>query len=286
MKIKDYRVAEDSKINLKKWPTKVKSICKSKEDSQKFLEEQVGRLSGLQRMLAADSRYALLVIFQGMDAAGKDGAIKHVLTGINPQGCKVSNFKVPGPDELNHDFLWRANLRLPERGRIGIFNRSHYEDVLVAKVHKEVLDKQNLPDECLGKKLWEGRYRSIIDWENHLSRNGIKVVKIYLHMSKEEQRKRFLERIDNPDKNWKFSRADIEERQYWDDYMAALEDCLSNTSTKEAPWYIVPADDKENARLIISGIILEAMGKMKLCYPKTDMKRREELRNIRKSLEE
>jgi PPK2 family polyphosphate:nucleotide phosphotransferase len=227
----------------------------------------------------------LLLIFQGMDAAGKDGAIRHVMSGVNPQGCEVSSFKQPSAEELEHDFLWRTTRRLPERGKIGIFNRSHYEEVLVVRVHPEILRSQGLSAELRDEKtIWEERFRSIVDLERHLHRNGTRTIKIFLHLSKEEQRKRFLERIDDSDKNWKLSLADIHERKYWKLYMDAYEDCLNATSTHHAPWYAVPADDKENARLIVSQIVVDALGELKMAYPTTTAKRREELESIRKQL--
>jgi len=226
------------------------------------------------------------LIFQAMDAAGKDGVIKHVLSGINPQGCEVFSFKQPSAEELAHDFLWRTTCRLPERGRIGIFNRSYYEEVLIVRVHPEML-RARLPEELINRNnFWDERYRSILDLEKHLHRNGTHVIKFFLHLSKEEQRRRFLARIDDPEKNWKFSQADLEERKFWKDYMKAYEDCLSATSTGHAPWYVVPADDKENARLIVSQIILDALKSLKLSYPKTSKAHRRELQAIRKSLAE
>src|ERR1700735_2450242 len=257
----DFRVQPGKKVDLSHWPTLVKPICKSKKAYQKLLQEHVGQLSSLQQLHYASNRYALLLIFQGMDAAGKDGAIRHVMSGVNPQGCQVSSFKQPSAAELEHDFLWRTTRRLPERGQIGIFNRSYYEEVLVVRVHPELLRGEGLSQELRDEKtIWDERYRSIVDLESHLYRNGTRTVKIFLHLSREEQRKRFLERIDEPDKNWKFSLADIHERKYWKQYMRAFEDCLSATSTHRAPWYAVPADDKENARLIVSQIVLNAMG--------------------------
>jgi PPK2 family polyphosphate:nucleotide phosphotransferase len=220
-----------------------------------------------------------------MDAGGKDGAIRHVMSGVNPQGCEVFSFKQPSAEELKHDFLWRTTRHLPERGRIGIFNRSYYEEVLVVRVHPEILHSQGLPDELLDEKtIWKERYRSIVDMEKHLHRNGTRIIKVFLHLSKGEQRKRFLERIDEPDKNWKFSLADIRERKYWKHYIKAYEDCLNETSTHEAPWFIVPADDKEDSRLIISQILLDALNDLKMAYPKTTAKRRQELKSIRKHL--
>ena len=255
------------------------------EGYQKLLGEHVAQLTARQHLHYASDRYALLLIFQGMDAGGKDGAIRHVMSGVNPQGCEVFSFKQPSEEELKHDFLWRTTCRLPERGRIGIFNRSYYEEVLVVRVHPEILRIQGLPEELRDEKtIWKERYRSIVDLEDHLHRNGTRIVKFFLHLSKNEQRKRFLERIDEPDKNWKFSLADIHERKYWTHYMKAYEDCLNATSTHHAPWYVVPADDKENARLIVSQIVLDALDDLKMAYPKTTAKRRRELKSIRKRL--
>ena len=285
IKFKDYRVRESEKVNLKKWPTKVKPVYQSKKHYQKLLEEQVEQLSSLQRLLYASDRYALLLIFQAMDAAGKDGAIQHVMSGVNPQGCQVFSFKHPSATELDHDFLWRTNQCLPERGRIGIFNRSYYEEVLIVRVHPEILHSQNIPDELLdGKTVWEERFRSILDLENHLDRNGTRIIKFFLHLSEKEQQKRFLDRIDDPEKNWKFSMTDVEERKYWKEYMHAYEECLSATSTDHAPWYVVPADDKLNARLIISSIIVDTLKNLKMSYPATDKARRQELLSIRELL--
>ena len=282
---KAFQVQEGEKVDLKKWPTRVKPVYKSKAQYQKLLEEQVDALSDLQRIHYADNRYAVLLIFQAMDAAGKDGAIRHVMSGINPQGCQVFSFKHPSATELEHDFLWRTSQCLPERGRIGIFNRSYYEEVLIVRVHPEILHGQGLPDGLVNEKtIWKQRYRSIVDLENHLHRNGTRIIKFFLHLSKDEQRKRFLDRIDEPEKNWKFSQADIEERKCWKQYMQAYEACLSATSTKTAPWYVVPADDKENARLIVSRIVLETFKALKMRYPETDSKRREELLTIRQQL--
>ena len=281
----DFRVRPDEKVKLKKWPTRVKPCYKSKEHCQQILAEHTGKLSERQSLFYAHHRYALLLIFQAMDAAGKDGAIKHVMSGINPQGCEVFSFKQPDAEDLDHDFLWRTTCCLPERGRIGIFNRSYYEEVLIVRVHPEILHAQGIPEELLdGKKIWEERYRSILDLEKHLHRNGTRIVKFFLHLSREEQRKRFLERIDDPRKNWKFSQSDLEERNLWPDYMKAYEDCLSATSTHHAPWYVVTADDKENARLIISQIILDTLKSLKLSYPEPTRARRKELQAIRKQL--
>ena len=282
---KDFRVRPGKAVDLKKWPTTAKPFCKSKEEYKEVLQKHVEDLSKLQQLHYASNRYALLLIFQGIDAAGKDGAIRHVMSGVNPQGCQVFSFKQPSADELEHDFLWRTTRCLPERGRIGIFNRSYYEEVLVVRVHPEILRSQGLSEELRDEKtVWEERYRSIVDLESHLYRNGTRTVKIFLHLSKDEQRKRFLERIDEPDHNWKFSLADIHERKYWKDYMEAYEQCLSATSTHHAPWYAVPADDKENARLIVSQIVMDTFNDLKMAYPKTSAKRRRELESIRKLL--
>jgi len=282
---KDFRVRPGEKVKLNEWPTIVKPYFKSKKRYQKLLGEHVEALSALQHLHYASHRYALLLIFQGMDAGGKDGAIRHVMSGVNPQGCEVFSFKQPSAEELEHDFLWRTTRHLPERGRIGIFNRSYYEEVLVVRVHPEILHSQGLPDELLDEKtIWKERYRSIVDLEEHLHRNGTRIIKFFLHLSKDEQRRRFLGRIDEPDKNWKFSLADIHERKYWKHYMKAYEDCLNETSTHEAPWFIVPADDKEDSRLIISQILLDALNDLKMAYPKTTAKRRQELKSIRKHL--
>ena len=284
---KDFRVKEGDDVALDKWPTRAEPVYKSKEEYQKFLGEHVERLSSLQQVLYASNRHAILLIFQAMDAAGKDGAIKHVMSGVNPQGCQVFSFKHPTATELQHDFLWRTTRDLPERGRIGIFNRSYYEEVLIARVHPEILQTESVPDSKRhGEGIWRHRYRSILDLESHLSRNGTRIVKFYLHLSKEEQRKRFLERIDQPEKNWKFSKDDIKERGFWNQYTAAYEACLSATSTSEAPWYVVPADDKENARLIVSRILLDTLDGLDMSYPVSSDQRRSELMAIRKELAE
>lgn len=282
---KDFCVPEGEKVNLKKWPTLVQTVYRSKEQYRELLEEHVAELSRLQQLHYASNRYAILLIFQAMDAAGKDGAIKHVMSGVNPQGCQVFSFKHPSATELEHDFLWRTTRCLPERGHIGIFNRSYYEEVLIVRVHPEILVSQGLPDQRSHKKhIWQERYSSINDLEHHLSRNGTRIIKFFLHLSEEEQRQRFLERIDEPERNWKFSASDMAERSFWKQYMQAYEECLSATSTKIAPWYVVPADDKENARLIISQIILDTLNALDMHYPKTDAKRRQELLTIREQL--
>ena len=281
----DFRVPPGKKVNLKKWPTLVKPVYKSKKRYKQLLEEHVDQLRSLQRLHYASNRYALLLIFQGMDAAGKDGAITHVMSGVNPQGCQVFSFKHPSGAELEHDFLWRTTRSLPERGQIGIFNRSYYEEVLIVRVHPAILHSEGLPPALLdAHAVWQQRYRSIVDLENHLHRNGTLIIKFFLHLSAEEQRKRFLQRIDEPDKNWKFSLADIEERKFWKRYMKVYEECLSATSTRNAPWYAVPADDKENARLIVSQIILDTFKKLRMAYPRPSAKRRKELQAIRTRL--
>jgi PPK2 family polyphosphate:nucleotide phosphotransferase len=280
-----FRVHPNADIKLSKLPTKIEPFYKSEKKYRAHLQEHVIALSDQQQLLYGSDRYALLLIFQGMDAAGKDGAIRHVMSGINPQGCDVASFKQPSADELEHDFLWRTSIRLPERGRIGIFNRSYYEEVLVVRVHPELLKNEGLSKELINDKdIWTQRYRSIADMEHHLHINGTRTVKIFLHLSKEEQRQRFLARIDEPDKNWKFSLADIQERKFWNQYMQAFQDCLNATSTQHSPWYVVPADDKHNARLIISAIVLDTLKSLKLSYPKTTAKRRAELLAIRKQL--
>jgi len=285
IKSKGFRVQEGEQVNLEKRPTRVKPAYKSKKDYKKYLDEHVGELGELQRIHYASNRYAVLLIFQAMDAAGKDGAIRHVMSGVNPQGCEVFSFKHPSATELEHDFLWRTTRDLPERGRIGIFNRSYYEEVLIVRVHPEILRAQGLPEEVLCEEtIWQERYRSIVDLENHLYRNGTRIIKFFLHLSEDEQRKRFLDRIDEPEKNWKFSLADIAERGFWKQYMDAYEACLSATSTQIAPWYVVPADDKKNARLIVSTIILDTFKALEMRYPKTDAKRRQELQSLRKRL--
>jgi PPK2 family polyphosphate:nucleotide phosphotransferase len=282
---KIYHVAPGKKLDLSEWPTAGPALTKSKKHYHKLLEEHVKDLSALQQLHYASNRHALLLIFQGMDAAGKDGAIRHVMSGINPQGCEVFSVKQPSVEELEHDFLWRTTCRLPERGRIGIFNRSYYEEVLVVRVHPEELRNEGLSKQLQDdKSKWEDRYRSIIDFEKHLDRNSTRVVKIFLHISKDEQRKRFLARIDDPEKNWKLSLADIHERKFWKDYVKAYEECLSATSTHHAPWYVVPADDKDNARLIVSQIVLDALNGLKPSYPATTQKHRAELKSIRKML--
>lgn len=280
-----FRAREGRKVNLAKWPTRVAPVYDTKQHYEKLLEDHGRRLRDRQELLYAHDRYSLLLIFQAMDAAGKDGAIKHVMSGVNPQGCQVFTFKHPSAEDLDHDFLWRTTQCLPERGRIGVFNRSYYEEVLIVRVHPEILQAQRLPDEALtdGNE-WKQRYRSIVDHEAHLHRNGTRVVKFFLHVSKEEQRQRLLARIDDPAKQWKFNEGDLTARDRWKDYMRAYEDCIAATSTERAPWYIVPADDKQNARLIVSQAVVEALDGLKMRYPATDPARAKALRRIRKRL--
>lgn len=279
-----FRLHEGDELDLGLWPTHVKSLCKSKKSYHKELKNHIEQLSDQQRMLYASNRHALLIVFQAMDTAGKDGAIRHVMSGINPQGCQVFSFQHPSAEELKHDFLWRTTRDLPERGRIGIFNRSYYEEVLIVRVHSSILHSECLPDTADDELVWQGRYRSIVDLEKHLHINGTRIVKVFLHVSKEEQRKRLLARIDEPDKNWKFSAADITERKFWGAYMQAYNHALSATSTTDSPWFIVPADDKHNARLIVSQIVLNALEGLKLTYPEVSEERRQELKLIRKKL--
>ena len=284
---KDFCAPPAGKFKLKEFPTFVKPFYTSKNDYQRLLQENVEKLSALQQLLYASNHNALLLIFQGMDSAGKDGVIRHVMSGINPQGCAVFSFKQPSTEELEHDFLWRTTCRLPERGQIGIFNRSYYEEVLVVRVHPEILRLQGLFKELNDdKNFWDKRYRSILNFEEHLHCNGTRVIKFFLHLSKEEQRQRFLERIEEPNKNWKFTLSDIQERKHWQDYMQAYETCLQETSTEKNPWYVVPADDKKNARLIVSQIILDHFNKLELAYPKITEIRRKELKAISEHLED
>ncbi|HZZ17841.1 MAG TPA: ADP-polyphosphate phosphotransferase [Opitutaceae bacterium] len=273
------------KVRLSQWATRMKPLYKSERDYKEKLLSDLLELESLQRVLYASGTRAVLLIFQALDAAGKDGAISHVMSGVNPEGCSVHSFKTPSTEEAAHDFLWRTTCRLPRRGEIGIFNRSYYEEVLIVKVHSEVLESETLPAELLDKEsIWEGRYRSIVDFERHLHRNGTKVVKFYLHLSKEEQRRRFLARIDEPKKNWKFSLADVKERKYWGAYMKAYEEALGATTTKHAPWHVIPADDKLNARLMVSRIVIDAIKGLDLKMPKVTAARRRELQAIRRTL--
>ncbi|MBN2853390.1 MAG: polyphosphate kinase 2 family protein [Clostridia bacterium] len=283
---KDYLVKENEKIDLSKVKTLVKPYYGSKKEYNRILKEQILEMSDLQELHYASNKYSMLIIFQAMDAAGKDSTIRHVMSGINPQGCQVFSFKQPSMEELDHDFLWRSYKCLPERGRIGIFNRSYYEEVLVVKVHPELLVKQDLPDEVLkDKNLWSNRYHSINEFEKYLHQNGTVVIKFFLNVSKEEQKNRFIDRIKHENKNWKFSMSDVEERKHWDSYMKAYEMCLSTTSKKHAPWYVIPADDKKNARLIVSQIIVDTFKTLKMAYPKPSKEHEKELLDILDYLE-
>jgi len=281
-----FRVAPGRRIHLGRWATRVKDFYRSKDDYQDRLDRQIDDLRELQdRLYAADS-HALLVIFQALDAAGKDGVIKHVMSGVNPQGCQVYSFKHPSDMELDHDFLWRTAVCLPERGRIGIFNRSYYEEVLIVRVHPDMIRAQRIPGvEKATTSLWEQRYQSIRDHERHLIRNGTRILKFYLHLSKKEQRKRLLARIEDETKNWKFNLGDLEERELWPRYMAAYEACLAATSTREAPWYCVPADDKKNTRLIVAQAIVEELKRLQPSYPKVDAAQQRKLKKIARTLE-
>jgi len=281
---KHFRVREGQTVNLREWPTRANPRYRSKDDYHKLLAEHVARLSALQHLLYAANEYAVLLIIQAMDAAGKDGVIKHVMSGVGPQGCRVFPFKQPSLVEWQHDFLWRSTRDLPERGQIAIFNRSYYEEVLIVRVHPGLLRHEGLEDERRDPDIWHDRYRSIRAFEKHLHDNRTCVVKIYLHVSKEEQRKRLLARIDEPAKNWKINLADVEERRYWKAYMSGYEMCLSATSTRESPWYIVPADDKDSARLIVSQIVLDTLEALRLRFPTPTAARRRELRAIRARL--
>jgi len=282
---KPFRVTDDS-FRLKDYDPgdPLDFTAEDKPRAKEALALGVSLLADLQDMLYAQDRYAVLLIFQAMDAAGKDGAIKHVMSGINPQGCQVYSFKAPSSEDLDHDFLWRCMRCLPERGRIGIFNRSYYEETLVVRVHKELLDKQHLPSELVTKDIWDDRFQDIRAFERYLTRNGIIVRKFFLNVSKKEQRKRFLSRIEEPEKNWKFSASDIEERGYWDDYMEAYEDMIRNTATKRAPWYVVPADNKWFTRVVVAAAVIEALASLDLAYPKVSDAKLKSLAAAKKSL--
>lgn len=285
IKSKDFRITKEKEVELDKWPTQVKPIYKSKKKYKKLLKKNIKKLSSKQQLLYASNSYSVLLIFQAMDAAGKDSAIRHVMSGINPQGCQVFSFKHPSVEELQHDFLWRTTQALPERGRIGIFNRSYYEEVLIVRVHPEIMEGENIPESLLNKKtIWKERYESIEAMEKHLYRNGTRIIKFFLHLSPKEQCNRFLKRIDNPKKNWKLSNSDIQERKFWKQYMKAYEDCLNATSTENSPWYVIPADDKKNSRLIISKIILDTLKSLQLTYPVASEEHRQELQDIRNQL--
>jgi len=282
---RQFRVTPGDAVDLAQWPTRVAPLYDSESDYQAQIDRHIARLSALQQMFYASGRHALLLIFQGMDAAGKDGTIEHVMSGISPQGCEVFSFKQPTPLELKHDFLWRSTRVLPERGKIGIFNRSYYEEVLVVRVHPDMLCNEGLTDASHDQaETWRRRYRSVNAMEQHLQANGTRILKFYLHLSAEEQKKRFLSRIDDPRKNWKLSKDDIIERRFWTDYIQAYEECLTATSSDDAPCYVVPADEKENSRLVVSQIILDALDGIRMSYPATSAAREGELQAIRAEL--
>jgi len=283
---KKYRVTSEKKFKLKDYPTQVNADWDKEEKdlAEQALQMGVQALAEMQDKLYAQDKWSLLVIFQAMDAAGKDGAIKHVMSGINPQGCEVTSFKSPSPEELDHDYLWRCMKRLPERGRIGIFNRSYYEEVLVVRVHKDFLLGQKLPPKLVTEDIWEDRLSDIRNFEAYLNHNGILVVKIFLNVSKKEQKKRFLERIDTPEKNWKFSTADLKERKFWKQYMAAYEDLIRKTATEKSPWYLVPADNKKYARIVVAAAVLNALDSMKLAYPRVSEEQVAELQRLKQEL--
>lgn len=283
---KKYYVGNGEKFDLKNFSTVPKMILgpEDKPLVKEALEQGVEALAALQDILYAQDRWSLLVIFQAMDAAGKDGAIKHVMSGINPQGCQVSSFKVPSAEEIDHDFLWRCIRKLPERGRIGIFNRSYYEEVLVVRIHEAIIQNQKLPKKLITKKIWKERFEDIRNFEQYLHRNGTVVIKIFLHVSKEEQKQRFIDRIDDPNKNWKFSSGDIKERGYWDDYQNAYEDMIKNTSTKNSPWYVIPADNKAYARIGVASAIISALEQMDLAYPEVSAEKVADLQTVKKAL--
>lgn len=283
--INKFQVDADKGSNLSKRPTKLEDLYRDEAEYKELLSSSRDQLKALQQLLYADNRYAALIIFQGLDTAGKDGIIRHVMSGINPQGCQVFGFKAPSEEELDHDYLWRAVKCLPERGRIGIFNRSYYEEMIVVRVHPELLDRQRLPEikDKGGEAFWKERAKQIRDFESYLMQNGVEVIKFYLHLSKAEQRQRLLSRLEDPEKNWKFQPTDMKERGFWEQYMSAFDDCLSRTSSESAPWYVVPADDKKNARLIVAQVIVERLSKLKLSYPKVSAEMREHL-NVYKAL--
>lgn len=278
-----YCITDGKKFKLNQYSTKPSPGIESedKPSVKSTLEQGIHAMATMQDILYAQDRWSLLVIFQAMDAAGKDGAIKHVMSGINPQGCQVSTFKVPSDEDLDHDFLWRCTKKLPERGRIGIFNRSYYEEVLVVKVHEEILKKQKLPEKRVTKKIWEERYKDIRNFEKYLNQNGTVIIKIFLHLSKEEQKNRFIERIEDPSKNWKFSPNDIKERAHWDRYMETYEKMIQETATKESPWYVIPADNKNFARMVVASAIINALDQMDLQYPTVSPEKIEELQKAK-----
>ncbi len=287
MNIEKFRIKEGEKLVLSDHATDFTGVYDDKDAAVADLQKNIRRMTELQDMLYAQDIYSLLIVFQAMDAAGKDGAIEHVMSGVNPQGCHVVSFKQPSDEELSHDYLWRHQKALPERGRIGIFNRSHYEEVLVVRVHPVILQAQHLAPEIKSDKdIWKKRFEHIRDWEQHLAENGTHILKFFLNVSRKEQKKRFLERIDQPEKNWKFSAGDVRERGHWDDYMHAYTEAISATSTDLAPWYIVPADKKWFTRLAVSEIIVKKLESMNLHYPKIDEKQLSELSEAKKLLEQ
>jgi PPK2 family polyphosphate:nucleotide phosphotransferase len=279
-----YCITKGKKFRLKDHDTNDTGEVKNEQHSKKIIENRAGLLTNLQEKLYAQNRWALLLVIQAMDAAGKDGVIKHVMSGVNPQGCDVHSFKTPSTEELNHDYLWRAHSRVPERGMIGIFNRSYYEEVLVVRVHPTILKAQKLPDPLITKRIWEQRYEDINAFEHYLTRNGVVVRKFFLHVSKKEQKKRFLERLEDSKKNWKFSMADVKERGYWKDYQEAYEEVIENTATKHAPWYVVPADNKWYTQLIVASAIITTLEELDLSFPDVDKEKKKELRSARESL--
>ena len=279
-----FRIDSGKHFRLKDYDPADTGHWKSKEHATEALVQGIARTADLQDKLYAQDKWSLLLIFQAMDAAGKDGAIKHVMSGVNPQGCEVHSFKAPSPQELQHDFLWRTTCNFPERGHIGIFNRSYYEEVLVVRVHRELLSGERIPDKLASKRIWDDRFEDIRSFERHMARNGTAIRKFFLHLSKKEQKKRFLARLDEPEKNWKFSASDVHERDYWADYQDAYEDMIRNTSTKHAPWYVVPADNKWFTRLVISTVIVDTLESLNLSYPKVDEAKRKELEEAKKKL--
>jgi PPK2 family polyphosphate:nucleotide phosphotransferase len=282
---KRFRIDRPDKFQLSKHdPAECCGLTVDKKEAQAMLADGIERLAELQQRLYADDRRSVLIVLQAMDAAGKDSIIKHVMSGINPQGCEVHSFKQPSAEELEHDFLWRVAQRLPSNGRIGIFNRSHYEEVLTVRIHKEFLARQKLPKQLVGKNIWQQRFEDIRAFEYHLARNGTRILKFFLNVSKEEQRRRFLDRIDQPDKRWKFSMNDVAERKLWDKYMAAYEDMIRQTSTPEVPWFVVPADQKWFTRLVVAAVVVEAMDRLKLNYPKVTAASLKALRKAEKAL--
>jgi PPK2 family polyphosphate:nucleotide phosphotransferase len=282
--VRTYRVESGKGFKLKDYDPADTAHWRSKEHAEQALQQGIERMAELQDKLYAQDHWAVLLIFQAMDAAGKDGAIKHVMSGVNPQGCQVYSFKAPSETELQHDFLWRTTRDLPERGHIGIFNRSYYEEVLVVRVHPKILDNEKLPSSVVGKTIWQERFEDIHAFERHMWRNGTVIRKFFLHLSKKEQKKRFLARLDEPGKNWKFSAADIRERDYWDDYQNAYEDMIRNTASKHAPWYVVPADNKWFSRLVVAEVIIHTLESLNLAYPKVEDDKRKELESAKQSL--